>query len=101
MRLRWKSAIGLAALALFVARADGSSANETIRLGVAKIANCSPIAIALAKGYFTAEGLDPKLTIFHSQAPIAVGVASGDLDFGDAAQTAALYKILPRTDGRA
>ncbi len=55
--------------------------------------NCAPIAIGLAKGYFTAEGLDAKLTIFEAQAPIAVAVASGDLDVGLAAQTAALYNL--------
>lgn len=66
---------------------------ETIRLGVSRIANCAPIAIALGKGYFAAEGLDAKLTIFEAQAPIAVAVGSGDLDFGDAAETAALYNL--------
>lgn len=71
---------------------------ETVRLGVTRIANCAPIAIALAKGYFAAEGLEPKLTVFEAQAPIAVAVASGDLDAGLAAQTAALYNLA--ADGR-
>ena len=66
---------------------------ETIRFGVTRIANCAPIAIAIAKGYFADEGLDAKLTIFEAQAPVAVAVASGDLDFGDAAHTAALYNL--------
>jgi NitT/TauT family transport system substrate-binding protein len=97
--MRCKATIAIATFALSVSLAgSGASAAETIRFGLTKIANCSPIAIALAKGYFQAEGLDPKLTVFHSQAPVAVGVASGDLDFGDAAQTAALYNLA--ADGR-
>ncbi len=85
--------IGLAVLGLFFAVATPKAAAETIRFGVSQIANDSPVAIALAKGYFKAEGLQPKLTIFHAQAPIAVAVGSGSLDFGDAAQTAALYNL--------
>jgi len=89
----WKRAIAVAALALLVASSGSGAAAETIRFGVTRIANCAPIALALAKGYFTVEGLEPKLTFFEAQAPVAVAVASGDLDFGDAAQTAALYNL--------
>ena len=79
---------------VFLAAISGASASaDTIRFGVTKIANCAPIAIALAKGYFAAEGLDATLTVFEAQAPVAVAVASGDLDFGDAAHTAALYNL--------
>ncbi|HUB98173.1 MAG TPA: ABC transporter substrate-binding protein [Stellaceae bacterium] len=76
-----------------LALAGPTAQAEPIKLGVTKIANCAPIAIALAKGYFAAEGLEPQLTIFESQAPIAVAVASGDIDAGLAAQTAALYNL--------
>lgn len=96
MRLKHTIAAGL--LAFLLAFSGRSAAAETIRLGVDRIANCAPIAVALARGYFTAEGLDPKLTYFQAQAPIAVAVASGDLDFGDAADTAALYNLAE--DGR-
>lgn len=92
--MRRKPAIAMAALVLVLAFAGASRASaETIRFGLTKIANCAPIAIALAKGYFKAEGIEAKLTFFQSQAPVAVAVASGDLDFGDAAQTAALYNL--------
>lgn len=66
---------------------------ETIKLGVSRLASCAPIAIALDKGYFTAEGLEPELVYFDSQQPIAVAVVSGDIDFGMAAETAALYTL--------
>jgi NitT/TauT family transport system substrate-binding protein len=61
--------------------------------GVSKLASCSPIAIALAKGYFTAEGIEPNLVFFDAQQPIAVAAVSGDVDFGIAAETAALYGL--------
>ena len=85
--------LAVAALAVVVALQSPRVSAETIRFGVTKIANCSPIALALAKGYFEKEGLQPNLTVFEAQAPIAVALASGDLDFGDAAETAALYNL--------
>jgi NitT/TauT family transport system substrate-binding protein len=80
--------VSLVALAL----AAPASA-ETFKIGVTKLASCAAIAIARDKGYFAAEGLTPDLVFFDAQQPIAVGVASGDLDFGIAATTAALYSL--------
>src|SRR5579875_97699 len=89
-----KRLLALAALAVPAAAwTSTASADTTIRLGVSKIANVAPVAVAIGKGYFKSEGLDPKLTFFESQAPVAVAVASGDLDFGDAAETVALYNL--------
>lgn len=92
--MRWKPVVAVAAFVLPLAlAATGAAAAETIRFGVSKIANNAPVAVAIAKGYFAAEGLDPQLTFFESQAPVAVAVGSGSLDFGDAAETAALYNL--------
>ena len=66
---------------------------ETVKIGVTKLASNAQIAIARDKGYFAAEGLDPDLVFFDAQQPIAVALASGDLDFGNAAETAALYSL--------
>jgi len=87
-RLRW--VLGLALASLCTAAPAGA---ETIRIGVSKLASCAPIAIAMAKGYFTAAGLEPELVFFDAQQPIAVAAVSGDLDFGIAAETAALYTL--------
>jgi NitT/TauT family transport system substrate-binding protein len=91
--MRRAGTLCLAAFALLAAGSPPRASADVVRIGVTKIANCAPIAIAIAKGYFAAEGLDAKLTIFEAQAPIAVAVASGDLDVGLAAQTAALYNL--------
>lgn len=78
--------------ALLCAGSAGAQ-TETVRIGVSRLASCAPLAIAIAKGYFAAEKLDPQLSYFDAQQPIAVGVTSGDLDFGMAAETAALYSL--------
>jgi NitT/TauT family transport system substrate-binding protein len=82
----------LAGLALAIASLAPAHA-EAIKIGVSKLASCSPIAIAMAKGYFKAEGLEPDLVFFDAQQPIAVAAVSGDVDFGIAAETAALYSL--------
>ncbi|HXQ53038.1 MAG TPA: ABC transporter substrate-binding protein [Stellaceae bacterium] len=87
-----RSAAGLV-LILASAFAPAAGVAETIKLGVSKLASCSPIAIALAKGYFTEEGLTPQLVFFDAQQPIAVAAVSGDVEFGIAAETAALYTL--------
>ncbi len=69
------------------------AAAESIKIGVTKLASNAQIAIARDKGYFAAEGLTPELVFFDAQQPIAVALASGDLDFGNAAETAALYSL--------
>lgn len=91
--MRWKRTVALAALAAPILMGAPHAPAETIRFGVTKIDNCAPIAIALAKGYFAQEGIEPQFSYFEAQAPVAVAVASGDLDFGDAAETVALYNL--------
>jgi NitT/TauT family transport system substrate-binding protein len=78
---------------LVCAWSAGAAAADVVHIGVSRLASCGPIAIAIAKGYFAAEQLDPQLSYFDAQQPIAVGVTSGDLDFGIAAETAALYSL--------
>ena len=82
------------AVALFAALwCFGAAAAETVKIGVSRLASCAPIAIAIDKGYFTAEGITPDLVYFDAQQPIAIAVVSGDADFGIAAETAALYSL--------
>jgi NitT/TauT family transport system substrate-binding protein len=89
MRRMQQLVVGCALLAGACAAASA----EPITLGVSKLASCSPIAIAMVKGYFKAEGLEPKLVFFDAQQPIAVAAVSGDVEVGMAAETAALYSL--------
>lgn len=70
-----------------------SAGAEAIKIGSTKIASGGPIYIALERGYFTAEGLSAELVFFPASLPVAVAVVSGDIDFGSAGLTAALYSL--------
>ncbi len=66
---------------------------ESVTVGVSRLFGASAIPIGLERGYFTAQGLDVKMVFFDSAQPIAVGVASGDLDFGIAGMSASFYTL--------
>jgi NitT/TauT family transport system substrate-binding protein len=66
---------------------------EHIKIGILKTTASGPIFIASTKGYFAAEGLDAELVFFESAQPIAVAVASGAIDFGNAGFTGGFYGL--------
>jgi NitT/TauT family transport system substrate-binding protein len=69
----------------------GAAAAEHIKIGGQK--TTSPLYIAVEKGYFAAEGLDPELVYFEAGQPVAVAAVSGDIDFGIAGLTGGLYAL--------
>ena len=83
--------IRLFAFLLLIAFAPASFAGEHIKIGGQK--TTSPIYIAVEKGYFAAEGLDPELVYFEAGQPVAVAAVSGDIDFGIAGLTGGLYAL--------
>jgi NitT/TauT family transport system substrate-binding protein len=87
-----KFAKALALLGLLALPMQGAMA-EAIKIGSTKIASGGPIYIAIDKGYFAAEGLDAQMEFFAASLPVAVAVVSGDIDFGSAGLTAALYQL--------
>jgi len=66
---------------------------EAIKIGTLKISAYSPLFVAEEKGYFAAEGLEPELVYFNSAEPIALGIASGSLDFGVSGTSAGLFNL--------
>src|SRR6185437_13271650 len=66
---------------------------EPLKIGVLKTTASGPIFIADAKGYFAAEGLEDELVFFASAQPIAVAVASGAIDFGNAGFTGGFFGL--------
>ena len=79
---------------LFLALAvPAAHANEAIKIGSLKAANVGAAFIAKEKGYFAAEGLDVEFSYFESAQPVAVGVASGSLDFGCTSTSAGMYTL--------
>ncbi len=88
-RSRWGLLLMLGMLSLAAGRS--ATAAEHIRIGIVRTA--SPVFIAIDRQYWTAEGLDPELVFFDSAPPIAVAVASGDLDFGVTGLSGGLYNL--------
>lgn len=70
------------------------AAAEAIKIGSLKtLSSGATIFIAQEKGYFKAEGLDAEIVFFDSAQPVAVAVASGDIDFGSTGLTGGFYSL--------
>lgn len=81
---------GITALSAFTTFA---SANDKITIGALRFTSHSASFIAFEKGYFKDEGLDVELKFFQAAQPIAVAIASGDIDFGVTALTGGFYSL--------
>lgn len=91
----WPIAARLSLLALIfaVATERPAAAADAITIGVVKSTTSAPLYVAIEKGFFAAEGIDPRLVFFDAAQPIAVGVVSGDLDFGVTGYTGGFYQL--------
>jgi len=68
-------------------------ANDSVKIGIVHSQGGASAFVADVKGYFRAEGLDAELVLFQAAVPIALAVASGDIDFGSTALTAAFCNL--------
>ena len=86
-------AVVLAVLAL---TADVGVAQPThrLKLGVLKLTSSAVLFLGAEKGYFKEFGVEPELVYFQAAQPIAVALASGDIDVGATGLTAGLYNIV-------
>ena len=66
---------------------------EPAKIGVARSTTAAPIFVAVEKGFFAAEGIEPQIVFFEAAQPIAVAVVSGDLDFGVTGFTGGFYTL--------
>lgn len=93
-RLRRAVALAATIIAILVSGVSRPiDAAETIKIGVVRSMGSTPALIAREKGYFAKEGLTAEIVFFDSAQPIAVAVASGDVDFGSTGMTAAFYNF--------
>ncbi|HLI19476.1 MAG TPA: ABC transporter substrate-binding protein [Stellaceae bacterium] len=90
MNSAFLACVGLAAL---IAGASPAAALDRVKIAVVSSLSSAPAFVANAKGYFRNEGLDVDLVHFDSAAPIAVAVASGDVDFASAGLAAAFFTL--------
>ena len=82
----------VAAVLLFLAPHVARAA-DTIKISVIKAAAYGSIFVAVERGYFAAENLEPELVFFEASPPIAVAVVAGDLDIGIGATSAAFFAL--------
>jgi len=66
---------------------------ETIKIALTKLLSYPSVPIAIERGYFKAEGLDAEMIYFNSAEPMAVALASGDVDFGVSGLSAGFYTL--------
>jgi NitT/TauT family transport system substrate-binding protein len=92
-----KTMAALAALllgsTLLVGAASQSRAADHIKDGIVTSMGGLPNFIGKEKGFFTDEGIDTEIVFFDAAQPIAIAVASGDIDFGTAGLTAAFFNL--------
>ena len=74
-----KVTVGVAGLSLL---RDSAWAQAKGKLGYMRIVDCSPMFMAMEKGFFKAEGLELETAPMAGGAVIVQGVTSGDLQFG-------------------
>src|SRR3990167_3950991 len=67
---------------------------QKVKLGVLKLTSSAVIFLGVEKGYFKEFGVEPELVFFQAAQPIAVPLASGDIDMGGTGLTAGLYNIV-------
>jgi NitT/TauT family transport system substrate-binding protein len=82
------------ALALLAAIPAGAQAPPTVKLGVLKLTSSAVLFLGVERGYFKEFGVEPELVYFQAAQPIAVALASGDVEVGATGLTAGLYNIV-------
>ena len=66
---------------------------ESIKIALTKLLSYPSVPIAIERGYFKQQGLDAEMVFFESAEPMAVALASGDVDFGVSGLGAAFYTL--------
>lgn len=69
---------------------------EVVRVGLLSLTSHAPSIIAGANGYFAEQGLGVEYVMFQAAQPMAVAIASNDVDFGVTAITGGLISLAER-----
>lgn len=89
-----RQAVGLMAGAAATAlAAPAIAANRKIKVGALRFTSHSASFIALERGYFADAGLDAELSFFQAAQPMAVAIASGDIDYAVTAVSGGLISL--------
>lgn len=94
--LRTTVLTGLAAATLLVSgafTAFQAQAADKITVGALRFTSHAASFVAFERGYFTDEGLEVEFIFFQAAQPMAVAIASGDVDFGVTAISGGLINL--------
>ncbi|WP_373083923.1 ABC transporter substrate-binding protein [Sneathiella sp.] len=94
-RRTFKAAVlgSLIALATAGAALTTAAAADKITVGALRFTSHAPSFVAFERGYFKDQGLDVEFKFFQAAQPMAVAIASGDVDFGVTAISGALINL--------
>ncbi|WP_108659247.1 ABC transporter substrate-binding protein [Acuticoccus kandeliae] len=84
---------GAVALALVAGGATGALAADKVKVGILSLTSHSPSIIAAGKNYFADQDIDVEFVSFQAAQPMAVAIASGDIDFGMTAISGGLVSL--------
>lgn len=90
--LRALTACGIAAAAVGLLPGAAFAA-DTIKVGALRFTSHAASFIAFERGYFRDAGLDVEFEFFQAAQPMAVAIASGDIDYGITAVTGGLINL--------
>ena len=82
----------IVALAAF-ACANAAAAADHIKIGALKSTNVAATYIAIEKGFFAKEGLEPELVTTETAQTTAVAAAAGSIDFATTSTSAGLFQL--------
>jgi NitT/TauT family transport system substrate-binding protein len=72
---------------------QAAKAADKITVGALRFTSHAPSFVAFERGYFKAQGLEVEFKFFQAAQPMAVAIASGDVDFGITAITGGLINL--------
>ncbi|MFT4783314.1 MAG: NitT/TauT family transport system substrate-binding protein [Paracoccaceae bacterium] len=84
---------GLGASALVAGLATPALASGKVTVGALRLTSHAASFVAVERGYFKAAGMDVELRFFDAAQPMAVAIASGDVDFGITAISGGLVSL--------
>jgi NitT/TauT family transport system substrate-binding protein len=67
---------------------------KKVKVGILKLTSSAPVFVGVEKGFFREAGVEPELVYFQAAQPVAVAIASGDVEVGATGLTAGLYNIV-------
>lgn len=83
----------LAAAAACLMLTAQAFAADKVSVGVLRFVSSGPLFLAVERGYFGEQGIEPDLKFFEAAQPIAVAVVSGDVDYGLTAFTGGFFNL--------